>query len=173
MFLDGRMDGLKKASATEVRMAAEMRSKIGNKEYVATVLKEFFDALASGQTGQPDWTDRSLSPIKAEASDASDLDMTSDWAGSPHGDRGWGSVHGHNLSEQLQPSNLRSSSLKQSLMGMGSQLTPRSEAIRNDFESGVDALSNQLKELSTSVSDILPGMISAENVRPQAIYRCS
>eukprot|EP01043_Picozoa_sp_COSAG02_P043949 COSAG02_NODE_3873_length_6113_cov_1129.365813_2_plen_1026_part_00 len=161
-FLEGRSDGIKQSTVEERRLAAQRRARQANKAYGHDVFQEFYEEVQRGLAGGSDPTE---AVSFHEVSDGgAGLDVSLDNSGSsPESTPKKSDVNDllrKVRSNRVPPVPVRSASpLKQALLTQP-KLTPRSEALRHDFESGVAELSSQLLDLSVSVSDI-----NAENSR--------
>ncbi len=165
-FLEGRSDGIKQSTVEERRLAAQRRARLANKAYGHEVFQEFYEEVQRGLAGGAD-------PTEAESfHEVSDggagLDVSLDKSGFSPESTPKQSIANSLLrkvkSNRVPPVPVHSASpLKQALLTRP-KLTPRSAALRHDFENGVAELSSQLLDLSVSVSDITANL-SAENSR--------
>ena len=169
-FRAGRFDGLQKETVEERRLVAQKRARAADKGYAQAVFMEFYNDLQSRLTGEADPLKAINSSSQAAAEGSGGLDvslngpesstMSSASTPKPRKDSLLHSLKTPDAANRVPPLSRSASPLKQALL-THPKLTPRSEALRQNFESGVAELSSQLLDLSVSVADISASM-SAE-----------
>ena len=159
-FRAGRFDGHQKATVEERRLVAQERAQAADKGYSQTVFAELYNvinpssqAAADGSGGLDVSLNEPESPTVSSASTPKP----------PKGGSLLDRMKTPDAAHRVPPLSRSASPLKQALL-THPKLTPRSEALRRNFESGVAELSSQLVDLSVSVSDISTSL-SAESSR--------